>query len=212
MASAAQLTAILLLLVGLYPGAVTAQTAPAAAPVYTLPGYFSCTLPTDWLPEAQVADDAIAGVTRQGPRSDTIPARLSAHYYAAGNHLYASAEQYIQRHAEPAGGSALAGNRYTPASPIRVADRAAQVFERTRSEFVPLRNELDTAGRPAADDPRVYERAELMARAVVVRERFVVIPGTSGGFYVLHYSAAFDDYTTHQPHFNRLVATFQPLR
>lgn len=215
MTSAVKLTALLLLLLGLHSGTVAAQADPASLPVYTLPGYFSCTLPADWLPdgalEAQAADDKIAGVARQGPWSREIPVRLSAYYYAADNRLYASAEQYIQRHSEPVGGSALAGNRYTPTTPIRVAGRAAKMFERTHNEFLPLRNDLDAAARPAADDPRVYERPELMARPVAVRERFVVLPD-SGGFYVLRYSAAADDFATQLPHFNRLVTTFQPLR
>jgi hypothetical protein len=216
MISPVKLPAILLLLLGLHlcPGAAQADN--TTPQVHTLPGYFSCTLPVDWLqdsaPQAHAADDKITGVARQGPGSDAIPPRISAYYYAAGNHLYTSAEQYVQRHSEPVGGSALPGNRYEPATPLTVAGRTAQAFGRTHNEFLPLHDDLRAAGEPAADGPRVYERPEMMARPVAVRERFVVLPTGDGGFYALHYSAAADEFTTHLPHFTRLVSTFRPLR
>lgn len=207
---------IMLLLLGLQLCAAAARADTATPQVCTLPGYFSCTLPQDWLvdgvPDNHATDDKITGVARQGPWSGEIPVRISVYYYATGNRLYASARQYVQRHSEPVGGTALSGSRYTPAAPIRVANRAAQMFEHTHGEFLPLRNDLDTPGKPMTDDPRVYERPDLMARPVAVRERFVVIPADDDGFYVLHYSAAADEFATHLPHFNQLVASFRPAR
>jgi hypothetical protein len=50
----------------------------------------------------------------------------------------------------------------------------------------------------------------MMARAVPVRERFVVIPGKAG-FHVLRYSAEARDFQEFIPDFEKLVATFEIL-
>lgn len=72
-----------------------------------------------------------------------------------------------------------------------------------------MNSQLDPNGAPTREDPRVYEvKREMMARAVQVRERFVVIPGNRG-FHALRYSAGANDYQEFLPAFEMLVASFQ---
>lgn len=147
------------------------------------------------------------GVTLNGPWRGEIPLRITATYYAEGNLLYTSVAQYLRIFAPAAPG--VLPEAHT--RPITVSGKAAMQFERERKEFMPMHPGLGPKGPTPGEGPRVYERrGELMARAVPVRERFVVIPGKAG-FHALRYSAEAKDFQEFLPDFEQLTASFEVL-
>lgn len=147
------------------------------------------------------------GVTLNGPWRGEIPLRITATYYAEGNLLYTSVAQYLRIFAPAAPGARPEAHT----RPITVSGRAAMQFERERKEFMPMHPGLGPEGPTPGEGPRVYERrGELMARAVPVRERFVVIPGKAG-FHALRYSAEAKDFQEFLPDFEQLTASFEVL-
>jgi hypothetical protein len=153
----------------------------------------------------------VFAVTLRGPWRGEIPVSISAVYYAQGNLLYKSAEQYLRIFSPDSPGADPQADAQGRARAITVSAKEATMFERERKEFMPMHRLLDPNDSPPLDDPRVYERKEeMMARAVPVRERFVVIPGKAG-FHVLRYSAEARDFQEFIPDFEKLVATFEIL-
>ena len=149
-------------------------------------------------------------VTFHGPWRGEIPVRISAAYYAQGNLLYKSVERYLQIFSPVSSVAGPEADAQGRTKPITVSGKQAILFERERKEFLPMHRLIDPNESPLRDDPRVYERREMMARAVPVRERFVVIPGKNG-FYALRYSAEAKDFQEFLPDFEKLTSTFEIL-
>lgn len=179
-------------------------------------GYFRCNIPQGWSRIGAIfglsADEKkVYGVELRGPWVGEIPPRITVNYYAEGNLLYSSVDHYLRVFAQPALGVALEGSSYGAISPAIVSGREGMTFERIKSEYVPLNNTIGPVDREAGDDPRVYERREMMARPVPVRERFVVLPASSG-FYAMRYSAAEEHFPEFLSAFEQIVATFHALK
>lgn len=207
-----------MLLAGLTAVPIQAEPPPAIA----MPGpnkppstadFFRYQIPPGWTvmsdhPFGLSADEKkVFAVSLQGPWRGEMPARISATYYAAGNLLHKSLEHYLRIFAPTSPGA----GPETGIRPVTVSGKAAMRFERERKEFMPMHPRIGPDDSPPRDDPRVYERrGELMARAVPVRERFVVIPGKAG-FHALRYSAEAKDYQEFLPDFEKLAATFEIL-
>ena len=150
-------------------------------------------------------------VTLIGPWRGEIPVRISATYYAQGNLLYKSVEQYLRIFSPVSSAVTQETDAKGPVKSITVSGKEATLFERERKEFVPMHRQIDPNDSPLRDDPKVYERrGEMMARAVPVRERFVVIPGKAG-FYALRYSAETKEFQEFLPDFEKLTSTFEIL-
>lgn len=177
---------------------------------------FSCEIPADWSIENTAfglsqEEKKAYGVKLQGPWNGEIPVKISVYYYANGNLLYKSVDHYLRLFSQPALGVALEGSIYGPVVPATVSGRKALAFERLKNEYVPIRNGLGPLDKPAGGDARVYEKPEMMARPVPIRERFVVLPAESG-FYTLRYSAPVENFKEFLPIFEKVTATFYAMR
>lgn len=177
--------------------------------------YFSCNIPANWGKEEgdpslglSQEEKKVYGIILHGPGSGVVPTTISIYYYAEGNLVEDSAETYIRGHAQPLF-VLKEGDSYSPVTDSNVAGRKAWVFERQKNEFVPY-SPLDGIEMPP-DDVRVYERREMMARPVPVREKFVVIPSDSG-FFALRYAAPAAEFEQFLPDFEQVTTTFHALQ
>lgn len=175
----------------------------------TVGNYFSCRIPLGWGKDdypfgLSPTEKKIYGLMLYGPGYGPVPVRISVYYYAAENLLYKSIGQFVELHSQPLFGP-MEGDNYGPVTEATVADRKAMIFERQKSEFVPM---LPGINEPAEDDGKVYER---MARPVPVIERFVVVPAESG-FYALRYYAPAENFQDFLSIFEEVTASFRPLQ
>lgn len=160
--------------------------------------YFKCSIPADWsvydpgfgLSEAE---KKVYGVTLFGPRNGSpVDPVISIHYYAPGNTLYKTMEQFVRIFSEPFG-FASEGESYGKVRQIKIAGRKAKTFENIAIKFI---------GERAINMPKMS-----------LFEKFIVIPARKdAGFYVLELSvpdAAKDKYTVI---FAEVVKSFLPER
>lgn len=183
----------------------------------TVRDYFTCDVPPDW----GRTDGATVGLTDeekktygiklQAPFWGEVPTRISVYYYAEGNLLYKSADHYLRLFAQPALGMALEGSSYGTVSPTVISGRKGVTFERIKNEYLPLNRTISPIDGEDDNNPLVYERREMMARPVPVKERFVVLPAPPG-FHALRYSAPEEDFAESLPVFEKVVATFHALQ
>lgn len=178
----------------------------------TVGDHFSCEIPADWSRDdhpfgLSQEEKKVYGITLIRPMPEAVPLRISVYYYAEGNLLYASRDQFITWHSRPVLGLAE-GDQYGAKTEIIVSGRQATTFDRRKNEFVPMQGLRD---EPDQDDGRVYESGEMMARLVPVMERFLVVPAATG-FYVLSYHAPTEVFREFLGKFERVMATFNPLR
>jgi len=183
----------------------------------TVGEYFTCDIPSDWgRTDGQVfglsdEEKKTYGIELQAPFWGEIPTRISACYYAEGNLLYRSVDHYLRVFAHPALGVAMEGSSYGAVTPAIVSGREGMIFERVKNEYLPLNNIIGAGDKQGKDDPRVYERPEMMARPVPIRERFVVLPAKSG-FYALRYTASEETFRDHLRIFEKVAATFHAMQ
>ena len=217
------LRAMLILLMGMATLPLQAELPPPsfAAPAHQKPlsaaKFFRYQVPAGWSEVQEhpfglsAEEKKVFTVTFHGPWRGEIPVRISAAYYAQGNLLYKSVERYLQIFSPVSSVAGPEADAQGRAKSITVSGKEAMLFERERKEFMPMHHLIDLNDPPLRDDPRVYERrGEMMARAVLVRERFVVIPGKAG-FYALRYSAEAEDFQGFLPDFEKLTSTFEIL-
>lgn len=179
----------------------------------TVRNFFSCEVPADWHKDTTCFgltqdEKKVYGFSLTGPYTGDIPLRISIYYYAEGNLYHKSIERYIGTFSQPA---AFEGSSYGRITPVKVSGRNAKMFERTKNEYVPISNIIRPSDEPAKNDPRVYERREMKARPVPMRERFVVISAESG-FYALRYTAPADRYQEFLPVFENVTASFNAMQ
>jgi len=178
----------------------------------TVREYFSCRIPARWWQEdntygLSAEEKKVFGVTLHAPESRMVPVKISVHYYAEGNLLYKSLDQFVTLHAQSIFGT-FEGDRYGPVTKTTISGRTAVTFERRKNEFVATPNLED----PTADDGSiVYERRERMATPVSVTERFIAVPAKSG-FYALRYSASTEDFPEFVKTFEQVTASFKALQ
>jgi hypothetical protein len=179
--------------------------------------YFSCDVPPDWSRVEGTGfglsdeEKKTYGITLGAPESGEIPVRISLYYYAEGNLMYKSVDHYLNLFAKPALGVALEGSSYNEVTPAKVGSRDGMMFERLKQEFVPLHNSLDVPGSPGREGIVYERRREMMARAVPVKERFMLLPAKAG-FYALRYSAPADKFVKYLPVFEQVTKRFYPRR
>lgn len=179
----------------------------------TVRNFFSCEVPADWYKDTTYFglsqdEKKVYGFSLTGPYTGDIPLRISVHYYAEGNLYHKSMDRYIRTFSQPV---ALEGSSYDQIKTLKVSGREARMFERTKNEYVPVSNIIRPSDNPAKNDPRVYERREMKARPVPVRERFIVISAESG-FYALRYTAPADKYQEYLPVFEKITASFNAMQ
>lgn len=177
--------------------------------------YFTCDIPSDWARGdhsygLSAEEKGEYGITLHGPWRGEIPVKITLYYYAEGNLLYRSAGHYLRLFSQPALGVALECSSYGPVTKATVSGRKAMMFERVKNEFVPMHIDLDL-DQPDDENGMVYERREIMARPIAVKERFVVLPAESG-FYALRYSAASENFQEFLPVFEKVTDTFYAKR
>lgn len=149
----------------------------------------------------------IYGVTLQGPWHGDVPVKISIHYYADGNLLYRSLDHYLKLFSKPALGVALEGSSYGTVTSTVVSGRTGKVFDRLKKEFVPLHNRLGASDEPESKDNRIFEKAEMMAKALPVKERFIVLPA-KGGFYAFRYSVSAESFQEFIQIFEKVTTSF----
>jgi hypothetical protein len=180
--------------------------------LYRAEDFFTCEVPADWSKEERHSglspdEKKVYGVILHGPDYGAVPIKISIQYYAAGNLLYRSPEHYIKVFSLPSLGIALEGDWYGPVSDETVFSRAAKTFERLKSEY--LANPV--LGLPDNEDGKVYERVEMAAVPVPIRERFLVVPADQG-FYALRYSAPAEHFMEFLRVFVRVKQSLHPLK
>ncbi len=162
---------------------------------YTADGaMFSVRLPAAWSrSEALTARRQLRqyGVDAVGPGDNAggYP-RISVMYYAKGHKQFRTPEKYVAMNSRPSGFSPLKGEKFTAVGNARAAGRAAKKIEALRVEFLP----------PHGAKPK----------RVSFFQRQLVLPGRSGGFYVLEYYAPLDAAKKYLPLFEAVVGTFKP--
>lgn len=196
---------------------VAVAPAPGGFITVTVGEYFTCAVPTDWGrtdgPMLGLSDEEkkTYGIKLEAPFLGEIPTRISVYYYEEGNLLYKSVDHYLRLFAQPALGVALEGSSYGAVSPTVISGWEGVTFERVRNEYLPLNHTISPVDREDGNSHLVYERRELMARPVPVKERFVVLPAPSG-FHALRYSAPAEDFPEALPVFEKVVDTFHSLK
>jgi len=174
----------------------------------TVGDYFSCDIPREWQQPGLYAEEKkVHGITLDGPWRGEIPVRISIHYYAEHDPLYKSADHYVRLFSSTSSRGEPEESRYGLVETVTVSGREGRVFERIRNEFRPIENKVGPSGRPSVNDPKVYDRREMMAKPVPVRERFVVLAAKSG-FYALRYSAHAENFQEFLPVFQRVTSSF----
>ncbi len=197
------------------PGTPTSSAAEAGKIIH-LEKIFSIAVPEGWSGGREPmfglsADEKKAwGAILYGPSGFPIQSKIEVHYYGDGSLQHPSLERYLQTFTRPPLGVALKGSTYGDIVAISVSGRAAQAFEREKNEFVPF-DGIGIEKSSEQPDHRVYERREMKARPVPVRERHIVMPAT-GGFYALRYTANKEDFARLLPNFEAVVASFRPER
>jgi hypothetical protein len=157
--------------------------------------YFKCVLPKDWQKVESMGQPAsekkVYGVDVTGPAgADGIAPSISVKYYAKGNTLFKSAEEFVRIHSKPIPGLGLAGDKYSSVTTMKIAGRTATKFERRKSDFA---------------KPRQVEN-----KKIAVFERYMVLPAREG-FYVLNYYCVFSEAKALLPAFEGAVKSFEPL-
>ncbi len=172
----------------------------------TIAGYFTCEVPVNWRRsgESVASGTGDLGIRLEGPGSGPIPVRVEIRYYAGGGE-YPSFEHYIQSFSRPTLGTGLEGEQYEAVQKVMLSGRTGYFFGRTKKIFLPPEPSLVT---PAEEDVRIYEGEERIASPFLVRERYVVLPATSG-FYALQYSAPSERYDASLSVFDRIVNSFR---
>ncbi len=182
----------------------------------TVRNFFSCEVPAGWYKDTThfgltQDEKKVYGFSLTGPYTGDIPLRISVHYYADGNLYHKSMKRYISTFSQPVLEVALEGSSYDHITKFTVSGREAGMFERTKNEYVPVSNIIRPSDEQAKNDPRVYERREMKARPVPVRERFIVISAESG-FYALRYTAQADRYQEFLPVFEKVTTSFNAMQ
>lgn len=157
--------------------------------------YFRCFLPQGWRQAGSMgsaaAEKKVYGVDVVGPAgADGIAPSISVKYYARGNTLFKSAEEFVRIHSKPVAGLGLAGDKYGLVTGMKLAGRTATTFERRKSDFA---------------RPRQVEN-----KAIPVFERYIVLPA-KGGFYVLNYYSVFSEAKAGFPAFEGVIRSFEPM-
>ncbi len=157
--------------------------------------YFKCVLPKDWAKVDDMGQPAsekkVYGADLTGAAgADGIAPSISVKYYAKGNTLFKSAEEFIKIHSKAIPGLGLPGDKYSSVTAIKIGGRTASKFERRKSDFA----------RPR----------QVQNKAVSVFERYIVLPA-SEGFYVLNYYCVFSEAKAKLPAFDMVVKSFEPL-
>lgn len=174
--------------------------------------YFACDIPADWgmidhWTGLTAEEKKIYGVTLQGPWRGDVPISISIHYYAEGNLYYRSIDHYLKLFSKPALGVALEGSSYGSVASATLSGRNGKVFERLKNEYVPLHNRLGEPDEPESKGNKIFEKGEMMAKAVPVKERFLVLPAKTG-FYALRYSAPAESFQEFVQIFEKVTITF----
>lgn len=195
---------LLIVLSGLAPASAHPASAHPASAHASAARFFRYQAPAAWGLLASPPAEQLSGVhtiTLESQSGAEVPARMAMAFYTASNPQYKSAEHYLRALSLPP--------ESLPPKKMNVAGKPAWIAERERAAFLPLQS---LSAEPSApNDPKVYEaRGDKMARAVPLRERFVIIPGTRG-FYVLRFAAPRQDFATYLPDFDALLASFDIL-
>jgi len=159
--------------------------------------YFKCSIPAEWSvydPGFGLSEEEkkVYGVTLFGPQNGSqVSSLISIHYYAPGNLLHKTMDEFIRIHAEPVFGLESEGESYSKVSQIKIAGRVAKTFERIDIRFI---------GKRAIKIPKVS-----------IYEKFIVIPdGKAGGFYVLQLSVPVDIKNKYTGIFAETAKSFLP--
>lgn len=176
---------------------LAAQAAAFAGGVtpYLEKGCFSVIFPEGWTKQEQAfglgeSEKKVYGADFTAPGEELIPVRISVKYYAPGNLLHKTYEQYIRRHSKPALGANVDGKVYGKVGDGKAGSYYAKVFERKTYDYFPKR--------------------AVNAKKYPVYEKFHVVP-VKQGYYVLRYTAPFEKAKAGAPQYEAAVASFKPL-
>lgn len=140
---------------------------------------------------SSAAEKKIYGVDVTGPAgAEEVAPSISVKYYARGNTLFKSAEQFVRMNSRPIPGLGLAGDKYSSVTAIAISGRSGVKFERRSSDFA---------------KPRQVEN-----KKIPVFERYIVLPAREG-FYVLDYYCVFSEAKARLPAFEGVVKSFVPM-
>ena len=167
--------------------------------------YFRCIIPEGWGKREydfglSQKEKKVYGIDMLGPGiADGLKARISVHYYAEGNILHKTADEFIKTHSKPVLGTPLPGSKYSKVTNTMVARRNAKKFERQTFEFIDHIYDPKTGIYYTPIDPK----------KIPVIEKFIVIPAREG-FYILRYYAPSEISEANFKAFEQVVNSFKP--
>lgn len=165
---------------------------PLAQKVHREGNYFEVTEPAGWSEDVSYLglspdEKKVYGVKLTAPAHGTASApMMSAHYYAPGNLMDETADNFIRGHLT----KAVKGPRGPKAKAGKVGGIKAKLFGGVSYE---------------ASEPH-----SLKAERIEIWESYAVLP-LKKGYYVLRYSAPAADFNAGMPVFEAFVASFKPL-
>jgi len=161
--------------------------------------YFKCSIPADWSiykpsDGLSAEEKKVYGITLFDPRNGSlVPSEISIHYYAPGNLLDKTMDEFVQIHARPVSGFVLEGKSYGEVRQIEITGREAKTFERIN---------IRPIGERAINMPKVS-----------IYEKFIVIPARKDeGFYALKLFVPVEIKSKYTGIFEESVKSFLPGR
>lgn len=159
--------------------------------------YFKCVIPADWSVYdpgfgLSAEQKKVYGLTLFGPRNGSkVSPEISLHYYAPGNLLHKTMNQFVRLHAEPVFGVEQEGTSYGKAGRITIAEREAIAFERKDVQYVGERS--------------------LHPVKMFLHEEYIVVPDRKNeGFYVVRFSVPEELGSKYAETFKTVVKSFRP--
>ena len=154
-------------------------------------GYFRCQAPAGWQASREEREDRrqkVYGVAFLGPKGATVP-RLTVEFYAEGNALFSTAEEYL--------------SRQTSEHPIKVQGESTGKPEEFSWKGA-------KATRFTRDGLEMHKAKSMEAEEVPTKEEHAVI-GAPKGFFVLSLVSARSEFQAHRAAYQRVLDTFEPF-
>lgn len=157
-----------------------------------VPEYFSCDIPKTWTsrrdPERE-QKNRVYKLELTAPGTYKAPVTIYAVYYSTGNTVFKNYTDFIERNSKNILGETQSDTeKFSPVKQISLNGKKAFEFESEIQEYLHPESKSD--------------------EAVVIKEKFYVIPSSSG-FFALRYYAPKSSFNRHLGVFKRISSTFK---
>jgi hypothetical protein len=157
-------------------------------------GYFECEFPNDWVDIRDKRDDErvkVYGMVLVRRRNSEVGIKpwIQVSYYAAGNHYFPCADNYLKIQFEPPL-VRLEGEKISEIQEVLVNGKKARQFMRDTFEFWPPHS--------------------MNTKEIRVRKEYTVLEAEQG-FFVFMYSAPGNQFIFYRPDYQHILDTFKPF-